>query len=183
LAESKIGLFDKRYMKYLLPYLVLLFCVFANCRKGNSDIVITNINWYHHPSITEIRQLYLQIEHDIETKKIISFQRLSEYNGPTNVSKRIIYEDSNYHVTKYVEEGNFKNLSTRTEYFYDKTEVLRFALRTVSNKNSDRLEERIYFGKEGKKIWEIIQRFGKKSFIYNELLTEVRTPKAFYDSE
>jgi hypothetical protein len=119
---------------------------------------ITAKNWVNHPDIVEVRSIYQKVLEAKEAGSLKKKERKFKYCKPYEDIARILYMDRNGKPRLYYYEGGSDDSAVQRELYYDENGKLRFAFITAGAANGTRLEHRVYFSKDGKKIWEI-QKF------------------------
>jgi len=77
-----------------------------------------------------------------------------EYCEPHEDTLRVIGTDARGRVRFYQREGGSEDSSLKLEHYYDEAGRLRFVLITGGAVSGSKLEQRIYFDADGKRIWE-----------------------------
>jgi hypothetical protein len=115
---------------------------------------LTKKNWQQHPEIIAARQIYQRIEAAISGKMLKRAARKFDYCQPGEDSLRIRFTDSSDKVSKYTVERGSDDSSITMNHYYDREGTLRFVFITGGAVNGSKLEHRIYFDANGKRIWE-----------------------------
>jgi len=136
---------------------VLLFALmlgssvcFAGAQDGGE---VTKENWRQHPKVVAVRNIYQAVNQG--RKRLRMRTRTFEYCEPGEDTGRIIGADASGHVRFYQREGGSDDSALKFEHYYDEAGRLRFVLITGGAVSGSKLEHRIYFDAEGKRIWEI----------------------------
>lgn len=115
---------------------------------------ITKANWQQHPKIKQVRAI-VQAVNDAMTKKSLTIKRRAfEYCEPGEDTTRTIATDSSGHVRYYLNEAGSEDSSLKWQHYYDEAGRLRFVFITGGAVNGSKLNHRIYFDENGKRIWE-----------------------------
>ncbi|GMQ61719.1 hypothetical protein [Vallitalea maricola] len=117
------------------------------------EVDITESNWMNHPKIVEIRAIYNAIEKSLKSEQLT----VTNKNTTNNLSLSkdiIIYKDANQKTRKYTEQGGSDDSAYTTSYYYDDLNNLRFVFLELGATNGTNAEYRLYYDKEGNKIWE-----------------------------
>jgi hypothetical protein len=115
---------------------------------------ITKTNWQQHPEIKAARQIYQNIEAAISGKRLKRSGRKFDYCQPGEDSLRLKFTDSAGKISKYTLERGSDDSSITMNHYYDTEATLRFVFITGGAVNGSKLEHRIYFDANGKRIWE-----------------------------
>jgi hypothetical protein len=115
---------------------------------------ITKANWQQHPKIKQVRAIVQAVNAAMSRKSLTVRKRAFEYCEPYEDTKRTIATDSMGHVRFYLSEGGSDDSALKWEHYYDETGRLRFVFITGGAINGSKLEHRIYFDENGKRIWE-----------------------------
>jgi hypothetical protein len=113
---------------------------------------ITKANWRQHPKIREVRGIYQSVNSGRRRLRIK--KRSFEYCEPHEDTLRVIGTDAQGRVRLYQREGGSEDSSLKFEHYYDEAGRLRFVLITGGAVSGSKLEQRIYFDADGKRIWE-----------------------------
>jgi len=113
---------------------------------------ITKANWRQHPKIREVRAIYQAVNSG--RKRLRTQKRSFEYCEPHEDTLRVIGTDAQGRVRLYQREGGSDDSSLKFEHYYDEAGRLRFVLITGGAVSGSKLEQRIYFDADGKRIWE-----------------------------
>lgn len=119
---------------------------------------ITENNWMNHPEISEVRSLYQKINESKDVGDLDLTERQFEDCEPYEDNVRTLYIDRNGKPRIYYYKGGSEDSFVERELYYDESGKLRFAFIVANAINGTQLEHRVYFSKEGKKIWEIQKR-------------------------
>ncbi len=114
---------------------------------------VTKENWREHPKVVEVRNIYQAVNGG--RKKLVMKKRTFEYCEPYADTVRIVGTDARGRVRFYQREGGSDDSALTFEHYYDEAGRLRFVLITGGAVNGSKVEHRIYFDAEGKRIWEI----------------------------
>jgi hypothetical protein len=115
---------------------------------------ITKANWQRHPKIAQVRTIVQSVNAGMGRKSLRVRKRTFEYCEPYEDTARTIATDAKGRVRFYVNEGGSDDSALKWEHYYDETGRLRFVLITGGAVNGSRLEHRIYFDENGKRLWE-----------------------------
>jgi hypothetical protein len=115
---------------------------------------ITKANWQRHPKIAQVRAIVQSVNAGMGGKSLRVKKRTFEYCEPYEDTARTIATDAKGRVRFYVNEGGSDDSALKWEHYYDETGRLRFVLITGGAVNGSRLEHRIYFDENGKRLWE-----------------------------
>jgi hypothetical protein len=137
-----------------MPLIIALLLLAANAAYAAE--AITEKNWVNHPSIVEVRSLYQKINESRAAGKLLRKERKFDTSTcePYEDDARTLYLDRNKKVRIYQYEGGSDDSAVKREMFYDESGKLRFAFIVAGAYNGTRLEHRVYFSREGEKIWE-----------------------------
>ena len=113
---------------------------------------VTKENWRQHPKIKEVRAIYQAVNSG--RMKLLVKKRTFEYCEPGEDTARTIGTDAQGRVRLYQREGGSEDSALKFEHYYDEAGRLRFVLVTGGAVSGSRLEHRIYFDADGKRIWE-----------------------------
>ncbi|MEW6527093.1 MAG: hypothetical protein AB1444_10540 [Spirochaetota bacterium] len=142
----------------ILSFTTIFFIYSFSISKASDSQEINHKNWMHHPDIKKIRLIYEEVESKIKNKNLKILKKSFDYIQPYKPTQKIIYYDNNNTVRKYIEEAGSEDSSLTFNYYYDHNKILRFVFITGGAVNGTKLEHRIYFDDNAKKIWEI-QKF------------------------
>lgn len=115
---------------------------------------ITKANWQRHPKITQVRAIVQSVKAGIGRKSLTVRKRAFEYCEPYEDTARTIATDAKGRVRFYGNEGGSDDSALKWEYYYDERGRLRFVFITGGAVNGSKLEHRIYFDENGKRLWE-----------------------------
>jgi hypothetical protein len=115
---------------------------------------ITKANWQRHPKITQVRAIVQSVNAGISGKSLTVRKRAFEYCEPYEDTARTIATDAKGRVRFYGNEGGSDDSALKWEYYYDEAGRLRFVFITGGAVNGSKLEHRIYFDENGKRLWE-----------------------------
>lgn len=115
---------------------------------------ITKANWQRHPKIAQVRAIVQSVKAGMGRKSLRVRKRTFEYCEPYEDTARTIATDMKGRVRFYVNEGGSDDSALKWEHYYDEMGRLRFVLITGGAVNGSRLEHRIYFDENGKRLWE-----------------------------
>ena len=150
--------------KVFLFALLLGSCVsFAGAQDGGE---VTKENWREHPKIVEVRNIYQAVNGG--RKRLRIRKRTFEYCEPYEDTARLIGTDASGRVRLYQREGGSEDSALTFEHYYDEAGRLRFVLITGGAVSGSKLEHRIYFDAEGKRIWEI-RNFTEPGYTWPEV--------------
>jgi hypothetical protein len=120
---------------------------------GTSDEV-TKENWQSHPKIKAARAVVQTVKASLSRKSFNMRTRKFEYCEPHADSQRTLAIDGRGRVRYYEKQGGSEDSALKWEHYYDESGRLRFVFITGGATNGAELEHRIYFGEDGKRIWE-----------------------------
>lgn len=141
----------KFFLLALLVGSVVFFAQAAVCSaQGGGEV--TKENWRQHPKIKEVRAVYQAV--NAGRKRLSIKKRSFEYCEPGEDTLRVIGTDAQGRVRFYQREGGSEDSSLKFEHYYDEAGRLRFVLITGGAVSGSKLEQRIYFDADGKRIWE-----------------------------
>ncbi len=120
-----------------------------------ADMPIIESNWTSHPRILEVRDIYHDIREAMDSGNLDIEVREFEYCEPYEDTLRAIYRTKDGTVQVYKYEGGSDDSALKLEFYYDRGGVLRFVFITGGAFNGTRIEHRIYFDGNGKRIWEM----------------------------
>jgi hypothetical protein len=106
---------------------------------------ISTQNWLNHPAITEIRQLFAQTEDGIKTRVLAKL--------PVRDDSVAAWGLDAGHVRKSSQELGGEDSAAVVDRYYDQLGTLRFAFVRANAVNGSRSEYRIYFDRQGRRIW------------------------------
>ena len=115
---------------------------------------ITKANWQRHPKIIQVRAIVQSVNAGISKKSFTMRKRAFEYCEPYEDTARTIATDPKGRVRFYGNEGGSDDSSLKWEHYYDEAGRLRFVFITGGAVNGSKLEHRIYFDENGKRLWE-----------------------------
>ena len=141
--------------KFFLFVLVLgsvVFFAYGGVCAAQDGGEITKANWRQHPKIREVRGIYQAVNSGRRRLRIK--KRSFEYCEPHEDTLRVIGTDAQGRVRLYQREGGSEDSSLKFEHYYDEAGRLRFVLITGGAVSGSKLEQRIYFDADGKRIWE-----------------------------
>jgi hypothetical protein len=115
---------------------------------------ITKANWQRHPKITQVRAIVQSIKAGMSRKSLTVRKRAFEYCEPYEDVARTIATDAKGRVRFYVREAGSDDSALKWEHYYDEMGRLRFVFITGGAVNGSKLEHRIYFDENGKRLWE-----------------------------
>ncbi len=113
---------------------------------------VTKENWRQHPKIKEVRAIYQAV--NAGRKRLRMQKRSFEYCEPGEDTLRVIGTDAQGRVRFYQREGGSDDSSLKFEHYYDEAGRLRFVFITGGAVSGSKLEQRIYFDADGKRLWE-----------------------------
>jgi hypothetical protein len=119
-----------------------------------ADGEITKANWQQHPKIKQVRAIVQSVNAGMSGKALTVRNRAFEYCEPYEDTARTIATDSKGRVRFYGNEGGSDDSSLKWEHYYDEAGRLRFVFITGGAVNGSKLEHRIYFDENGKRLWE-----------------------------
>ena len=139
---------------FLLALLVgsVVFFAYGNMCAAQDGGEVTKANWRQHPKIKEVRSIYQAVNSG--RKRLRMKKRSFEYCEPYEDSVRMIGADASGRVRFYQKEGGSEDSSLKFEHYYDESGRLRFVFITGGAVSGSKLEHRIYFDADGKRIWE-----------------------------
>ena len=114
---------------------------------------ITKDNWLSHPSITEIRSIYQQVNALVSSKQLKKDSNKCELHDGNVVMTAELYRNKQDVVRKLVIDGGSGDSSVRAEYYYDKQGTPRFTFRKQGAVNGTWKEFRIYYGVDGQHLF------------------------------
>jgi hypothetical protein len=123
--------------------------------SGYGDECITSKNWDNHPKIVEIRKIYRSVRKAIDRKQLQRHVREFEYCEPYEDTLRVLHVDHQGTVRNYYFSGGSDDSAVQRDLYYDENGRLRFAFIQAAAINGTRIEHRVYFSADGKKLWEI----------------------------
>lgn len=126
----------------------------ASSRRSQEAGEITKANWQQHPKIKAIRAVVQAVKASLGRKAFTVKRRAFEYCEPYEDTARTIATDTKGLVRFYQNEGGSDDSALKLEHYYDERGRLRFVFITGGAANGSRLEHRIYFDEDGKRIWE-----------------------------
>ena len=115
---------------------------------------VTKENWRQHPKIKEVRAVYQEVKAGLSRRSLARKRRMFEYCEPYADTVRAIATDAKGRVRFYQTEGGSDDSSLTFEHYYDEAGRLRFVFITGGAVSGSKLEHRIYFDADGKRIWE-----------------------------
>jgi hypothetical protein len=115
---------------------------------------ITKANWQQHPKIKQVRAIVQSVNAGMSGKAFTVRKRAFEYCEPYEDTARTIATDAKGRVRLYVNEGGSDDSALKWEHYYDEMGRLRFVFITGGAVNGSKLEHRIYFDEDGKRLWE-----------------------------
>jgi hypothetical protein len=115
---------------------------------------ITKANWQQHPKIKAVREVVQTVDADVAKKIYKVSKRTFDYCEPYADTLRVMAVDSEGRVGRYEKEGGSEDSSLAWKHYYDTVGHLRFVFITGGATNGSKIEHRIYFDEEGKRIWE-----------------------------
>lgn len=130
--------------------------------------LLSKKEWYNHPDIVEIRQIYRQIE---ATRDFVEQQREQEcLTGVLLQSYQAFRQPSNRQIRKLVLiSGTEESMLTR-RYYYDAQQRLRFIHATASGMYyKGKSEERLYYNGAGQLLYRDRQGQDRDIFDYRPL--------------
>jgi hypothetical protein len=122
---------------------------------GYGDNCITSKNWRIHPKIVEVRNICQSVKEAISRGELQKHVREFDYCEPYADTVRILYVDRGGVVRKYYFSGGSDDSAAGRDLCYDTNGKLRFAFIQAAASNGTRIEHRIYFSADGKRLWEI----------------------------
>lgn len=147
-----------------LPFLTFLYFIAAY--SASADDVLTKKNWVNHPAITEIRSLYQLTKALKAHGELVEKKREFGYCIPYADTDRILYTDKSGKPRIYYFSGGSDDSTVSTELYYDDAGTRRFAFIIARAINDTHLEHRVYFSKEGIKIWEAQKLLGGPGYTF-----------------
>lgn len=138
-------------MKLLYQHIFLILFTLPFQGVGQE---ITENNWGNHPQITNIRQIYNEIEENIKSQLFESLKVDYEYDEPYDDTEREYYLDSNQLIRKFVKFGGSGDSALKRSFYYDSKGNLIFFFAEGGAVNGTSIEHRIYFNNK-ERIWEI----------------------------
>ena len=159
---------SKVFMLALLVGSVVFFACGGVCAAQDGGEV-TKENWRQHPKIKEVRSIYQAV--NAGRKRLRIKKRSFEYCEPYEDSVRIIGTDAQGRVRFYQKEGGSDDSALKFEHYYDEAGRLRFVFITGGAVSGSKLEQRIYFDADGKRIWEE-QTFTAPGYTWPEVWPE-----------
>jgi hypothetical protein len=141
---------------FLLALLIGSFAFFAQAAVclAQDGGEVTKDNWQQHPKIKEVRGVYQAVKAGMGRKSLTVKRRSFEYCEPGEDTLRVIGTDAQGRVRFYQTEGGSDDSSLKFEHYYDEAGRLRFVFITGGAVSGSKLEQRIYFDADGKRIWE-----------------------------
>lgn len=115
---------------------------------------ITKANWRQHPKIRQVRAVVQSVKAGLSANSFTIRKRAFEYCEPYEDTARTIATDSRGRVRFYLSEAGSEDSALKWEHYYDEAGRLRFVFITGGAANGSKLEHRIYFGEDGKRLWE-----------------------------
>jgi hypothetical protein len=122
--------------------------------SGGAVGEVTKDNWRQHPKIKEVRSIYQAVKAGMDGKSLTAKRRSFEYCEPGEDTLRVIGTDAQGRVRFYQTEGGSDDSSLKFDHYYDEAGRLRFVFITGGAVSGSKLEQRIYFDADGKRIWE-----------------------------
>lgn len=104
-----------------------------------------------NPEVLEIRELYKKIEDMDKQKKLKKNTIESQGTG----WKTTFYKDSKNMIWKVVREGGGEDSAVTQNFYYNEMKSLKFVFIQAGAVNGSKLEHRIYFGKDKKRLKEL----------------------------
>ncbi len=138
-------------MKLLYLYIILFLLTIPSIGIAQE---INDKNWVNHPKITQIRQIYNEIEDNINSQLYDSLKVGFGYNEPYDDTEREYYIDSNNIIRKFIKFGGSGDSAIKRTFYYDSKGHLIFFYAEGGAVNGTSIEHRIYFENQ-KRIWEI----------------------------
>ena len=131
---------------------ILLFPIFSVAKNVTP---INSSNWIYHPSIKEIRSIYNDIQKKKSNYKFSVLEKKFDYCKPYEDTERKLFLDR-FHIPRYYSySGGSDDSAITWQFYYDSSGKLRFAFITAAAVNSTEIQHRIYFNKNGHRIWEM----------------------------
>jgi hypothetical protein len=123
-------------------------------RQTDASNEVTKANWQQHPKIRAVRAVVQVVKAKLGTKSFKVRTREFEYCEPYEDALRTLAVDAGGRVRYYERQAGSDDSALKWEHYYDEAGRLRFVFITGGAANGSRLEHRVYFDDNGKRIWE-----------------------------
>lgn len=153
---------------------------------AQKQVPISAKNWLTHPEIKNIRVVYREVNGLLKGGSLQRGIRRFEYCSPNEDTLRERYTDANGLVRKYVLEGGSDDSAVTLEHTYDGQGRLRFVLVSARAMNGSSYLYRIYFNKQGERIWENRKLFSGPGYPFGKTWPDgaiVRTPNQVFSAD
>ena len=153
--QVSAGLVRGLQNRQLICCLIAFLSLIAWPGLGYGDEGVTSKNWRNHPEIVEVRNIYKSVREAIDSKKLQKDVREFDYCEPYVDTVRVLYVDHRGVVRNYYFSGGSDDSAMRRDLYYDLNGKLRFAFIQAAAANGTRIEHRIYFSPDGRRLWEM----------------------------
>ena len=125
-------------------------------------------NWNTHPSILEIRAIHAEIVRAVDAGKLKKQERqfITENCHHERDTVRTLYTDAQGIHRLFQGSGWSEDSKVSRSFFYDVNGKLRFSFIRGGATDGTRLEYRIYFSPQGKKIWSMRKKTGGPGYTF-----------------
>ncbi len=127
---------------------------------------ITEKNWRNHPSIVEVRNIFTEIEDNLKNGKIKKQNEINRENENGNTRNIFFFTDKEENIRKCIVETGSDDSAYVISHYYDNDLTLRFVFVQAGAVNGASAEYRIYFDKDGKRIWNNMQYKSKENYSF-----------------
>lgn len=123
-------------------------------RQADASDEVTKANWQQHPKIKAVRAVVQVVKTGLGRKSFKVRTREFEYCEPYEDALRTLAVDAGGRVRYYERQAGSDDSALKWEHYYDEAGRLRFVFITGGAVNGSKLEHRVYFDDNGKRIWE-----------------------------
>ena len=156
---------------------VSIVSVAAGTFAQNSD-VITSANWQQHPKIKTVRSLVESINAELKKGTFKISVRKFQYCEPYEDTLRKLAVDSKGVARLYQIEAGSDDSALTWQHYYDQSGRLRFVFISGGAVNGSKLEHRIYFDENGKRLWEEHKYLEGPGYTFPEVWPEDKNDEA-----
>jgi hypothetical protein len=139
---------------------------------------ITSANWQQHPKIKTVRSLVDSINAELKKGGFKISVRKFQYCEPYEDVLRKLAVDSRGVGRFYQYEAGSDDSALTWQHYYDQSGRLRFAFIFGGAVNGSKLEHRIYFDENGKRLWEEHKYLEGPGYTFPEVWPEEKNDEA-----
>lgn len=139
---------------------------------------ITSANWQQHPKIKTVRNVVESINAELKKGTFKISVRKFQYCEPYEDTFRKLAVDAKGVARLYQNEAGSDDSALTWQHYYDESGRLRFVFIFGGAVNGSKLEHRIYFDENGKRLWEEHKYLEGPGYTFPEVWPEEKNDEA-----